>query len=98
MLSSKNMIYRFDNAEALKRACIELGRHNVDSPADVYYSDGEGYYLFFEERCDAGGSFPCYIVCEFADEIPQNMESYIKEHSGSVALGKKFDEICQINI
>ena len=90
MLSSKNMIYRFSSLEELERLCRETVKKGADCGADVYYSEDGSYYLFFEERCDFGVLSPFSIASEFAEEVPQNMESYIKEHSEALIVGKAF--------
>ena len=90
MLSSKNMIYRFESLENLKRACREINRSATDYVADVYFSEDGCYYLFFEERSDLSIVSPFSLISEFAEEIPHNMEIYIKEHSEPVALGDAF--------
>ena len=90
MLSSRNMIYRFDSLETLKRLCREINKSASDSSADVYFSEDGCYYLFFEERSDFGYLSPFSIVSEFGEEIPQIMGIYIKEHSEPLALGDTF--------
>ena len=90
MLSSKNMIYRFENFEELKRLCTEIKKNVFGSSGDVYFSEDGCYYLFFEERSDFHSLSPFSIVSEFADEIPQTMEVYIKEHSEPLAIGDAF--------
>ena len=81
MLSSRNMIYRFLNADDLYRLCSLVGGSGVECEADVYLSEDGGFYLFFEERGDYGAISRFSLVSEFAEEIPHNMENYIKEHS-----------------
>ena len=96
MLSSKNMIYRFESLEELSRLCREI-KNSVGAPTgDVYLSEDGCYYLFFEERCDYGTLSPFSIVTEFAEEIPQTMEIYIKEHSEPVSIGDAFLKLANI--
>lgn len=90
MLSSKNMIYRFESLDALSRMCREMARNPRNTSADLYYAEDGSYYLFFEERSDGGSLSPFSVISEFADEVPQNMESYIKEHSEPLSLGNAF--------
>ena len=95
MLSSRNMIYRFENFEDLSRLAREINRLASDAAADVYFSEDGCYYLFFEERSDFRSLSPFSIVSEFADEIPQTMEIYIKEHSEPVAIGDAFSRLAE---
>lgn len=96
MLSSKNMIYRFESLEILARLCREMTRNSAKTNADLYHSEDGCYYLFFEERSDTSLLSPFSIISEFGDEVPQNMESYIKEHSEPISIGNAF-EICEAN-
>ena len=91
MLSSKNMIYRFENIEVIERLRREISRNSINTVADLYHCEDGCYYLFFEERSDAGMLSPFSVISEFGDEIPQNMESYIKEHSEPVSIGNAFE-------
>ena len=93
MLSSKNMIYRFDSLETLIRLSREMKKNARDLAADVYYSEDGCYYLFFEERSDAGGLSVYSVISEFAEEMPQSMAIYIKEHSEPYVLKKAFLEL-----
>ena len=81
MLSSKNMIYRFENEEDLFRLCREMKKKIADFTSELYYSDDGCYYLFFEERSDSAVLSQFSVAAEFGEEIPQNMEPYIKEHA-----------------
>lgn len=96
MLSSKNMIYRFESLEELSRLCREIKNSVGGHTGDVYLSEDGCYYLFFEERCDYGTLSPFSIVTEFAEEIPQTMEIYIKEHSEAVSIGDAFLKLANI--
>ena len=96
MLSSRNMIYRFDSFDELLRLCREINKNSSEHTSDVYLSEDGCYYLFFEERCDLSSLSPFSVVSEFAEEIPQTMELYIKEHSVPVALGDAFFKLSSI--
>ena len=93
MLSSRNMIYRFENLEELGRLCKQIHKSISESSGDVYFSEDGCYYLFFEERSDFSTLSPFSIVSEFAEEIPQTMEVYIKEHSVPFVLGDAFTRL-----
>ena len=90
MLSSKNMIYRFEDPDALLRLLRQIKSSSPDAVGDVYLSDDGCYYLFFEERCDFGTLSPFSVISEFADEVPQIMALYIKEHSEPILVGNAF--------
>lgn len=92
MLSSRNMIYRFENEEALRRVSQEIVRRSAEEKGDVYLSDDGYYYLFFEDRCDLSNLSPFSLISEFGEEIPQNMDNYIKEHSEPLAIGNAFSQ------
>ena len=96
MLSSRNMIYRFENTDVLRRLSRELVRRASDSGADAYLCDDGYYYLFFEERSEGGSVSPFTLIGEFGEEIPQNMDSYIKEHSEPVAIGNAFAKLSSL--
>ena len=85
MLSSKNMIYRLENTDDIKRLYAIIKANEADASCEVYFSDDGYYYLFFEERCDNFSLSPYAIAAEFGDEIPQALTSYITEHSEKVA-------------
>lgn len=87
MLSSKRMIYRFERLEDLRWVCRELSCRGEDITSEAYLSEDGCYYLLFEERCEVGGLSPFSVVSEFAEEIPCNMEIYIKEHSEPLSIG-----------
>ncbi len=93
MLTSKNMIYRFDSIDSLHRLCREIVRSCEDAKGDVYFSEDGCYYLFFEERSDYRALSPFSVISEFGEEIPQNISSYIKEHSEPLAIGDGFRRI-----
>ncbi|MBO5879780.1 MAG: adaptor protein MecA [Clostridia bacterium] len=86
MLSSKNMIYRFDDVDSIVKLYREIEKKIPDFCAEIYSLDGEEYYLFFEERCDSNSASQFLLVSEFGEEMPQNMESYIKEHGSRFSL------------
>jgi negative regulator of genetic competence, sporulation and motility len=90
MLASKNMIYRFDSVDSLNRLCKEILRTSEEVRGDVYFSEDGCYYLFFEERGDYFSLSPFSVISEFGEEIPQNISSYIKEHSKPIAIGDGF--------
>ncbi len=90
VLSSRNMIYRFENTESLGRVSRELMRRSVEEKGDLYLSEDGCYYLFFEDRCDLANLSSFSLISEFGEEIPQNMDNYIKEHSEPVAIGNAF--------
>lgn len=94
MLSSKNMVYRFESREILERLCREMMRKPIQASADLYYAEDGCYYLFFEERSDGSSLSPFSVISEFGEEIPQNMESYIKEHSEPINIGNAF-KLCK---
>jgi len=95
MLTSKNMIYRFEDFTDLKRVCREINRGSPDSMGDVYFSEDGCYYLFFEDRSASGALSPFSVVGEFAEELPQIMELYIKEHSEEIASGDAFSKLSE---
>ena len=86
MLSSRNMIYRFEKLEDASRLCREIEKKISDFVFEMYLSEDGCYYLFFEERSDSYVLSQFSIAAEFGEEIPQNMESYIKEHAERVAV------------
>ncbi len=90
MLSSKNMIYRFESLEVLLRLCREMEKSLPGANADLYHAEDGCYYLFFEERSDTATLSPFSLISEFGEEIPQNMESYIKEHAEAVRINDAF--------
>ena len=91
MLSSRNMIYRFESYDSLEQLSLGLMRTRAEGAADLYLCEDGCYYLFFEERCDLGAISPFSLISEFGEEMPQNLESYIKEHSEPVLIGNAFD-------
>lgn len=96
MLSSRNMIYRFDSFDELFRLCREINKNSSDYTSDVYLSEDGCYYLFFEERSEVASLSPFSVASEFGEEIPQTMELYIKEHSVPIALGDAFFKLSSI--
>lgn len=90
MLSSRNMIYRFENAETLGRISREILRRSGEAQGDLYLSEDGYYYLFFEERCELSNLSPFSLISEFGEEVPHGMGNYIKEHSESIAIGNAF--------
>ena len=81
MLSSKNMIYRIENREDVRRLYKIIRENDSDAKGEIYLSDDGYYYLFFEERSDASILSPCSVAAEFGEEIPQMLRVYISEHS-----------------
>ena len=85
MLSSKNMIYRIENEDDLRRLCGILCRSAEDGFSEIYLSEDGCFYIFLEDRSDSAALSPYSVVSEFGEEIPRTLTAYIREHSERVS-------------
>ncbi len=87
MLTTRKSVYKFEEKEHLKTA-LSLLNSEEQQKAPELFSDGKGnYYIVIEERKSLSENRESIsVLAEYGSEIPNNLVSYIEEHSDRIPL------------
>jgi negative regulator of genetic competence, sporulation and motility len=88
MLETKRQIYKFSSFKSLISAVKAMDGDSYEKMPRVFFDESEYFYLIFERRlCTSGKSKEFSKMSEYGTEIPENLSTYITEHSIEI----KFD-------
>lgn len=85
--------YHFSSLCDVARALKQVKREGIDS--DLYYGEGEGYYLSISDNVFDGEEELGYLT-EYGQRVPQLPRAYMVEHYMPLALGNAIDIFSKI--
>lgn len=96
MMSSRSVIYRFSELEALLQLARRLAAEGYELFSEVYAADDGSYYMLCEERNVSGFLSELAVLGEFAAEVPSTLEPYLKEHTEKVISGNAISILSEL--
>jgi negative regulator of genetic competence, sporulation and motility len=98
MLDTRSEIYRFERLEELIRAAKIIKQRGGIDNSELFYSEGDGYYLGISER----GAFRFGHICEFAiiseyaTPVAKEKYPYINEHFEMLAQKEAIELLAEL--
>ncbi len=93
MLSNVSRLYKFESLDSLILGAKSMRSQDINS--QVYYIDG-AYFLYAEEKCQAGNLCEISKLCEFAQRLPEKLVPYIKEQGKLIFGNDAIAKICTL--
>ncbi|MBO7304950.1 MAG: adaptor protein MecA [Clostridia bacterium] len=93
MLTTKRSIYKFSSFSSLVIAAKIISRGEYEGQPRAYFDERGFYYLIADERRGYNErASDISAISEYGGQIPENLASYISEHSNEI----KFDVLKQL--
>lgn len=98
MLDLRPRIYKFERLDELIRAARIIKDRDSIGRSELFFSEGDGYYLNVAERGASRFGHICEfaILSEFATAIPKERYPYITEHYKKLADGNAIELLSRL--